>query len=85
LASLPQNDGERGATNDSSYVVAPESPLASSLPRKRRKGGRPQRGGLQAKVLKLSSIFIKKQKIKKQKACAEAARDFQNAVDEVTK
>jgi hypothetical protein len=80
LTSLPQNDDERGATNDSSLVVVPESQLASSLPRKRQKGGRPQRGGLQAKVLKLSSIFIKKHK-----ACAEAARDFQNAVDEFTK
>jgi hypothetical protein len=63
LASLPQND-ERGTTNGSALVVAPESPLAISLqqndaspPRKRQKGGHQK--GILSKVLKLSTICIK--------------------------
>ena len=84
LAGLPQND-ERGATNGSALVVVtPESLLASSLPqdddagppRKRQKGGRPK--GTTVKSSQAEYDIY-------QKVCAEAARDFQNALDEVAK
>ena len=84
LAGLPQND-ERGATNGSALVVVtPESLMASSLPqdddtgppRKRQKGGRPK--GTTVKSSQAEYDIY-------QKVCAEAARDFQNALDEVAK
>jgi hypothetical protein len=83
LGSLPQND-RRGATNGSALVVVTTEPhLASSLtqdeespPTKRQKGGRPKGTTLKSSEAELNLY---------KKACDEAARDFQNAVDEVAK
>jgi hypothetical protein len=79
---LPQND-KRGTTNGSALVVTPESLLAISLqqndasaPRKRQKGGR-QKGTTVKSSQAEHNIY--------QKACAEAAQDFQNALDEFAK
>ena len=75
---------ERGALHGGSDIVTPESLLASSLrqdddagpPRKRQKGGRPK--GTTVKSSQAEYDIY-------QKVCAEAARDFQNALDEVAK
>lgn len=70
--------------NGSALVVVTTEPhLASSLtqdegspPTKRQKGGRPKGTTLKSSEAELNLY---------KKACDEAARDFQNAVDEVAK
>jgi hypothetical protein len=79
---LPQNDGRGATSNGSALVVTPDEPLlASSLPQddaspptKRQKGGRPKGTTLKSSQAELTLY---------KKACDEAARDFQSAVDEV--
>jgi hypothetical protein len=77
LAGLPPND-EKGATNGSALVVVtPESLLASSLPQDD-DAGPPRKPQTTVKSSQAEYDIY-------QKVCAEAARGFQDALDEVAK